>query len=142
MVVCCLPAGVASVGTPIELALARKYGIPIVLATDIPYGKSVYLDTHVPEDMRAALVAGDLNRGMSNTAKLVKKCIAAGLDKVAGNSRQELFGRAVDDNNYERGIYGVRPELDMIDMTEEINHACSDPHCMACGDIGPANAPL
>jgi hypothetical protein len=44
------PAGVQSVGTPIEIDLAHRSGIKIVLLTDIPRGKSIYLNNRVPAE--------------------------------------------------------------------------------------------
>jgi nucleoside 2-deoxyribosyltransferase len=47
--VVCLPAGVQSVGTPIELDLACELDKPVALLTNIPRGKSLYLDNRVSE---------------------------------------------------------------------------------------------
>lgn len=45
-----MPAGVQTVGTPIEVDMAHRLGMKIILLTDIPRGKSVYLNNRVPEE--------------------------------------------------------------------------------------------
>jgi hypothetical protein len=47
-----LPAGVQSVGTILEMKLAKEAGVPMYLMTDIPAGRSAYLDLLIDDDRR------------------------------------------------------------------------------------------
>lgn len=81
LMVVSLPSGVQSVGTILEMQIARDAGVPIYLITDIPAGKSAYLDLLVDDDRRYGM--NDLEF-MALTERIVTDIIAGGARQTSG----------------------------------------------------------
>ena len=50
LVVCCLPAGVQTVGTIVEIDMCHRQGKDLLLLTDIPRGRNSYLNNRISEE--------------------------------------------------------------------------------------------
>lgn len=86
IVIASLPAGVQSVGTPIELHMAYDNNVPIILMSDIKRHTSVYLEMMVMSDMWFDL------SDISSVALRVKDLVACGTNNKRIDGVTKVIG--------------------------------------------------